>query len=758
MNLVQAAEPRLRGQIHHILPGKIRERCRPGFLLFFACLGVTLLAPFPVKSEVLTNAEQVMSLTASQARKGLPVRVTGVVTITEPGWAGRFFMQDHSGGIFVELISTNYPEVGDLVTVSGISAMGGYSPMITSPKWKKLGTSPLPTARRVPIEDIMSGVEDGQRVEVSGIVRSAIPAGDTWDVKIAVAGYRIHVFAKPLTNTSPVDLIGAKVQARGTLAAIYNATLRHLITVNLYVPTPADFVVKQTPSVDPFKEPVVPLNSIAQYRRNLMPGKRVHVRGTVTIQRPGQDFFIEDKTGGLQIKSSQTEPLSVGEEVDAVGFPEFNNFLPVLADAVFHKSAKTNASITSKPVTIQEIQEGLHHADLVTLQATVLDRSFQYGKSPGHRAWHQTRLLLQKDQQVFSAVTELPNSDQTLANIPLGSTIEASGVCFTEIGENQQLKSLELLMPDAASVRVLARPSWWTPRRLLIGLGILFAGLVAAVCWTLIVSKRNVVLGQLIREKEQAKLELQQVNEHLEDRVRERTNQLKFQITARKEAEVQFKGIIMERTRLAQELHDTLEQSLTGIALQLDTTAKLFNQKPESANHHLEAARDQVTQSQTEVRRSIWDLRSRALEQFDLPGALAASARQFTEGAPVKINVRTEGSVRPLPEIIEDNLLRIAQEAMTNIVKHSQAAVAEILLDYGPKNIILRISDNGCGFANQQSPGPAEGHFGLQGISERAKRVKAILNVKSEPGKGTLIIVQVALEDAVQPFNADFEL
>jgi signal transduction histidine kinase len=750
-NLVKATQTRSGRRAIHIAMDRIRQR---GFHFFFCVTCLTAFTSQSIKAELLTNAVQVLSLTDEQAAQRIPVRVTGVVTVAQPDWAGRFFLQDDSGGVFVELISNLHPETGDAVEVVGVSFPGGYAPIITAPKWKKIGTAPLPEARPVPIEQIMSGAEDGQRVEVAGVVRAVVPAGDTWDVGVAAGGYRIHVFPKPLIGIEPADLIGARVRVRGTVAASFNAPLRHLITVAMFVPLAEEFIIEKREAVSPFEQPTMPLNSIAQYRRDRLPGKRVHVRGTVTLQRRGEDFFIEDESGGLQVRSRQAEPLTVGEAVEAVGFPEFDGFLPVLTDAVFKKSEAAGTPVATKAVTVKEVQDGLHHAGLISLTARLLGRSVQHEPTLGRRAWLQTRLLLEQDNQLFTALVELPNDDLTLAGIPINSTIEVSGVCFTELGDDKHLKSLQVLMPNVGSVRLLAKPSWWTSRRLLIGSGILFAVLVGAVIWTVIVEKRNAVLGRLIREKEQAQLALQQANEHLEDRVRERTAQLKFQITARKEAEVQFKGTLLERTRLAQELHDTLEQSLTGIALQLDTSAKLFQNKPDAANHHLELARDQVTQSQVEVRRSIWDLRSRALERFDLPAALTASSRQLMEGTPVQIKVTTEGRVRPLPEIVEDNLLRIGQEAMTNIIKHSQATAAEIHLDYGPKNIVLRISDNGRGFVRNQCDGPAEGHFGLQGIAERVKRLKAELTLESEPGKGTLVMVRVGLETEVQSLDS----
>ena len=298
---------------------------------------------------------------------------------------------------------------------------------------------------------------------------------------------------------------------------------------------------------------------------------------------------------------------------------------------------------------------------------------------------------------------------------------------------------MQLLLAGSNGVRILKEPSWFTPQRLLVGVAILFAVLIVAVSWSVTVSKKNSVLRR-------AQLELQQAHDQLEERVRERTAQLKFQITARKESELQFKAILKERTRLAQELHDTLEQTLTGIALQLDTTSKLFETRPEGASHHLALARTLVSQSQVDVRRSVWDLRSRALEQFDLPGALLTSGKQLTDGTKINLEVSAKGRVRPLSETVEENLLRIAQEALTNIIKHSGATTATIELDYGPQNVLLEIKDNGHGFEQEKSAGPNEGHFGLLGMSERAKRLGGSLAILSEPGHGTTIRIQAPVE------------
>jgi signal transduction histidine kinase len=300
-------------------------------------------------------------------------------------------------------------------------------------------------------------------------------------------------------------------------------------------------------------------------------------------------------------------------------------------------------------------------------------------------------------------------------------------------------------MRDPGDITILQKPSWFTPRRLLIGFLALSSVLIVIVSWSVVLSRKNAALNFLIGEREKAQHALQQAHDQLEERVRERTEQLKFEITARKESEVQFKAVLGERTRLAQELHDTVEQTLTGIALQLDTAAKLHHRNADSSLHHLELARSLMAKSQVEVRQSVWDLRSRALEQFDLARALAEGARQITLGTNIRVNMDTEGEPRPMPEVVEENLLRIGQEALSNIIKHSHATTVNLDLQFEPLQVSLQIKDNGIGFDHQKVAGPNEGHFGLLGMSERAHRLGGKFILVSNPGLGTMVRIEIPL-------------
>jgi signal transduction histidine kinase len=407
------------------------------------------------------------------------------------------------------------------------------------------------------------------------------------------------------------------------------------------------------------------------------------------------------------------------------------------------------APVAAKPVALEKLQAGLHHADFIAVQGNLLDRHLRLARqTTSGKMWVKTVLLLQSQNLYFTAEAETPGEDTKLASIPIGSRVEVSGVCLTEIGDDGKFKSLQVLLPSPESVRIVTRPGWLTARHLAIAVGIFFLVSVVAISWIIMISRKNSELNALVGEKEKAKIELQNAHDQLEARVRERTEQLKIQIAARKESELQFKGGLAERTRLAQELHDTLEQSLASIALQLDTSAKLFRKDTEAASYHFEMARNILSQSQVDVRRSVWDLRSRALEQFDLRTALITSSKQITDGTRINVEVKTNGRVRPLPEIIEDNLLRIAQEALTNIIKHSGATRAGIKLDYRPRTVVLQIQDNGRGFAVEACPGPRDGHFGLLGISERAQRLRGEVALTSAPDSGTTVRVEIPMEPA----------
>src|SRR4029079_443381 len=141
-----------------------------------------------------------------------------------------------------------------------------------------------------------------------------------------------------------------------------------------------------------------------------------------------------------------------------------------------------------------------------------------------------------------------------------------------------------------------------------------------------------------------------------------------------------------------------------------------------------------------EARRYVWDLRSSALENNDLPTALSETARRLTSETPIQAQVEVNGTFRPLARLVEDNLLRIGQEAMNNAVKHAQAKRISVNLVFDARRVQLSVRDGGSGFDNQAASNGQDGHFGLVGMRERAEQIGGTLSINSSLGSGTEVV------------------
>ena len=206
-----------------------------------------------------------------------------------------------------------------------------------------------------------------------------------------------------------------------------------------------------------------------------------------------------------------------------------------------------------------------------------------------------------------------------------------------------------------------------------------------------------------------------------------------------------FSLVLGERTRLAREIHDTLAQGFVGISSQLDAVALSMPNEATPASKYLELARRMARHSLTEARRSVMDLRASALEGQDLASALESGTRMWTDGSGVAVEVSVSGPRRELPQEMEHNLLRIAQEAVTNVLKHAGADKIQIQLHMEARKLYLRINDNGRGFEQDGVFASLGGHFGLIGMRERAERLGGELRLASHPGEGTEVEVKVPL-------------
>lgn len=206
----------------------------------------------------------------------------------------------------------------------------------------------------------------------------------------------------------------------------------------------------------------------------------------------------------------------------------------------------------------------------------------------------------------------------------------------------------------------------------------------------------------------------------------------------------EFEAVLGERNRIAREIHDTLAQDFVGIAMHLDLVSQfLAGGESDSAQRQVQSTRKLVMEGLAEARRSIWDLR--AISSKDsLPTRLAALVDRYSVPS-LTIKLQVGGAYRQLPARVEEEVLRIAQEALSNIQRHSGAKTADVQLHFGTNILMMAVRDQGRGFSVDEHQAFLQGHFGVSGMRERAASIGAILLVESEIGQGTTVTLRASI-------------
>jgi signal transduction histidine kinase len=203
-------------------------------------------------------------------------------------------------------------------------------------------------------------------------------------------------------------------------------------------------------------------------------------------------------------------------------------------------------------------------------------------------------------------------------------------------------------------------------------------------------------------------------------------------------------GVVAERERLSRELHDTVAQGFISVVTQLESAEQALEEPGglAQAQRRVETARQTARTSLEELRRSVRALRPDLLESSSLPAALAQLAARWSAETGVPADFRSTGEPVPLRPDAELSLLRIAQEALSNVARHAAASRVVVTLSYVGETVTLDVDDDGIGFDGQ--PGPqVDGGFGLLGMRERIAAAGGTLAIESVPGQGTTIAASV---------------
>ncbi|HEY4246225.1 MAG TPA: sensor histidine kinase [Lacunisphaera sp.] len=234
----------------------------------------------------------------------------------------------------------------------------------------------------------------------------------------------------------------------------------------------------------------------------------------------------------------------------------------------------------------------------------------------------------------------------------------------------------------------------------------------------------------------------------LEALVQARTNELEVAMERLNE-ETRNTATLVERDRLAGEIHDSMQQGLSGAIIQLDTTLKM-RAVTEEVRSRLNVVRNMISYARHEVQHAVWDMESPLIEGTELGEALRKITALVNVGT-VVIETLVAGEPVDLPRTAKHNLLRIAQEATTNAVRHAEAGHITIAVRYAPEGISLAIIDDGVGFVPDEVRSKTFGHFGLRGMRSRAEKIGGTLVIESMPGAGTIVRIFVPGTDNPAP-------
>ena len=625
-----------------------------------------------------------------------PVKIRGVVTGDAP--APDFFVQDSTAGVYVEgNAAVAFPHhLGDLVEVEGVTGPGKFAPVLREASTKVIGKGTLPKARLYAFSEVAEGQQDSQWAQVRGIVQTVSIDRNSWRettlaMNVSAAGGQFKVRVPISHEQDFSSWVDSEVRIEGVCGSLFNAN-RQLIGVLFYVPR-VNFITIEKAARE------VPFSALLQYSPDQGTKQRVQVRGVVQFQQPGNAMFLQSGGKGLRVLTQQDTRLEIGDVVDVQGFPAVGESAPVLQDAVFRRIGHQAApsAVEFDPDVPWERYDGA----LVTMPVKLIQRQ---PRSNG------LDLTLQYGGIVFDATLPVGVAVERILSLPLNSELRVSGICLVRAGGMWRVpESFRLLLRSQDDVVVVRTPSWWNLRHALWVLGITVPVLFVMIAW-------NVVLGRRVREQ--------------------------MAVIRQK---LRSGAVLAERNRIARELHDTLEQELAGITMQLDLAVDCFQQVPEVSKRALDMARGMSRHSMIAARRSVWDLRCHLLENCDLVSALSQAVAPMATGDSVKVEVQVEGTPVRLPGPMEMNLLRIGQEAVANAVKHAKASHIAVRLAYAPGKVRLRVSDDGQGFSPGDASLAGNGHFGLVDMRERAQSMGCDLRIDSHYGNGTRIELEVPI-------------
>jgi len=656
-------------------------------------------------SAPLSRAIDIRTLPYERSLEKLPVDLTATIGFIEGD--GTAFVQDETAGTHLHFKPARTDlRIGDQARIQGTTTAGLYFPGVDVTELQILGHAAPPAAVPAAYDDLATGRFHYQRVIVEGLGRTLTPLDENRSLLRLAMGNRVLEVRIDAPLEAAPDLIDARLRITALAAGGINDR-RQLVFPYLRVAEWGDVSITLT-AHDPAELPIVSVATLLPFGAADQAHHRARIRGTVLAALADGRVFLRDATPppppretpkdeaakpppspAIAIHLTTPAHLMPGDFAEITGFPIMAGFSASLVDAQLLQSTPGTMP-DAAAVSLAELKNGSHDANLVQLSTAAVLHDFFRTDDGFELRFTAAGLPI----RAFLPQTSAPE-------LTIGSACQLTGICLVESSTDKGFRSsperASLLLRSISDIQVLSAAPFWNARKLAIA--ILVGVMLLSLFW--ITQQRRQISRLQVKIAQQATLE--------------------------------------ERQRIAREFHDTLEQELAGLSIRLDaaTTRPL----EDKARTLLETSRSLVSRIQSEARNLVSDLRDTE-HATTLPEALQLLASRAPENLAIALDLQ------PIPLIqshVTHHLRMIAQEALTNTLKHAQATQVTLHLSSTPALLSLRISDNGQGFDPTAQTHGIPGHFGCIGIRERCRKIRAEADWQSEPGKGTSVTVTLPL-------------
>lgn len=614
-----------------------------------------------------------------------------------------FVAQDATGRAMFNQNSLLPPvEAGNLFLIEGpVSVSETAEPWIGVDRLDRICTARLHPPPTVRLCDLDADENDLMTVSVTGTVLDV--GNDEIDTRYKILLLKDDDRILPVSFSRGNRFIGKELlDASIRLTGVYERTARGVRKfsgpfIDLDDDIPVE-IIKAAPS-NPFDVPPLEKRPYMTPREVSRLGRR-SVSGRILATWGGQRLMVRD-TGGRIVNvelASDTSLPNVGQVALFTGHPATDLFHLNLTQARY----KTLPTASPPP---DEIPQD------IAAEALVAQNWHDKGKRLYHgallRITGTVRKNLPDNQFLMSCGLQDVTIDVSVCpeiadGIAIGSEISVTGRCLLHLDNWStdnifpRIRGFSLVIRSPTDIRILSAPPWWTPARLLLVIAILVAALI-------VVYVRNRLLKRLAAVK------------------------------------------LRERTQLAVELHDSLSQTLAGLACQISSAKCTPEAKPDVVRDKLAVAEKMLGSCRTELRNCLFDLRNDTMEEKTFDAAILRTLEPFAEHTRLKIRFQARRS--RFDDASVHTVLAIIRELVANAIRHGRASVVRVAGTIDGNRLVFSVADDGIGFDPDRRPGSDDGHFGIDGICERVERADGTFSLTSSSRLGTKAVIHLPMKE-----------